>query len=192
MFNSFLSALIFGVIILNMVSAATVAVFPAFGEVIGGKEYVGFLLPTSNRQSLRRTYLSLFEARKIPIRKTFCYRLYLCRHIMGTCRHYAVRMADIITVCIILDTCRRVKYRYFYHITKNHTKAYDGPNIYCGNKHFGNSCTNRTFAWRKSGCLDWQYSCCCNQRFNGALYCHYLVDPSKHKKNPCNGTFERK
>src|SRR5690625_86588 len=44
MFKSFISKLLYGAILLNLVSAATVAVFPAFGEALGGSEYVGFLL----------------------------------------------------------------------------------------------------------------------------------------------------
>lgn len=72
MFNSFLSALIFGVIILNMVSAATVAVFPAFGEVIGGKEYVGFLLMASAIGSLSGALISPYlKLEKYPLGKLF-------------------------------------------------------------------------------------------------------------------------
>lgn len=52
MLNSFIKKILYGVILLNLVAAATIAVFPEFGILIGGTEYVGFLLVASAVGSL--------------------------------------------------------------------------------------------------------------------------------------------
>lgn len=57
-FNSFIKKILYGVIILNLVSSATFAVFPEFGLVIGGTEYVGFLLMASAIGSLSGALLA--------------------------------------------------------------------------------------------------------------------------------------
>lgn len=72
MFKSFIAKLLYGAIILNLVSAATLAVFPAFGEVIGGTQYVGFLLMASAFGSLSGALIApLLKLEQFPIGKLY-------------------------------------------------------------------------------------------------------------------------
>lgn len=72
MFNSFIKKLLYGVIVLNLVSAATVAVFPEFGLVIGGTEYVGFLLMASAVGSLSGALLApILKLERLPLGKMY-------------------------------------------------------------------------------------------------------------------------
>ncbi|WP_212974510.1 MFS transporter [Bacillus sp. J14TS2] len=74
MFKSFIAKLLYGVIILNLVSAATLAVFPAFGEVMGGTEYVGFLLMASAFGSLSGALIApLLKLEQFPIGKLYAF-----------------------------------------------------------------------------------------------------------------------
>ncbi|MBP1917130.1 MFS family permease [Lederbergia galactosidilyticus] len=74
MFKSFIAKLLYGAIILNLVSAATLAVFPAFGEVIGGAQYVGFLLMASAFGSLSGALIApLLKLEQIPIGKLYAF-----------------------------------------------------------------------------------------------------------------------
>ncbi|MEI3606144.1 MFS transporter [Pseudogracilibacillus sp. SE30717A] len=74
MFNSFLAKLLYGAIILNLVGAATVAVFPAFGEVIGGTEYVGFLLMSIALGSLIGALLApVLKLERFPLGKMYAF-----------------------------------------------------------------------------------------------------------------------
>lgn len=81
-FKSFIAKLLYGVIILNLVSAATFAVFPAFGQVIGGTEYVGFLLMASALGSLTGALVApLLKLDRFPLGK-----MYVCGYLFaGTC-----------------------------------------------------------------------------------------------------------
>lgn len=73
-FKSFIVKLLFGVIILNLVSAATFAVFPAFGQIIGGTEYVGFLLMASALGSLSGALIApLLKLERFPLGKMYVY-----------------------------------------------------------------------------------------------------------------------
>lgn len=72
LFNSFASKLLYGVIVLNLVGAATFAVFPEFGIVIGGTEYVGFLLMASALGSLSGALLApLLKLERFPLGKMY-------------------------------------------------------------------------------------------------------------------------
>lgn len=83
-FNSFLAKILYGVIILNLVSAATFAVFPAFGEAIGGTEYVGFLLVATALGSLSGALLAPFlKLERFPLGKIYIYG-YLCAGVFWT------------------------------------------------------------------------------------------------------------
>lgn len=71
-FNSFIRKILYGVIILNLVSAATFAVFPEFGLVIGGTEYVGFLLMASAIGSLSGALLApILKLERQPLGKMY-------------------------------------------------------------------------------------------------------------------------
>lgn len=71
-FNSFIKKLLYGVIVLNLVSAATFAVFPEFGLVIGGTEYVGFLLMASAIGSLSGALLApILKLERLPLGKMY-------------------------------------------------------------------------------------------------------------------------
>lgn len=74
MFKSFISKLLYGAIILNLVSAGAVAVFPAFGEAIGGAQYVGFLLMSLSLGSLTGALLApMMKLEHFPLGKLFAY-----------------------------------------------------------------------------------------------------------------------
>lgn len=74
MFKSFIAKLLYGAIILNLVSAATIAVFPAYGEVIGGTKYVGFLLMASALGSLTGAILApALRLERFPLGKLYAF-----------------------------------------------------------------------------------------------------------------------
>lgn len=81
MLNGFIKHILYGVIILNLVSAATVAVFPEFGLVIGGTEYVGFLLMASAIGSLSGALLAPFlKLEQFPLG-----RMYVLGYLFAGC-----------------------------------------------------------------------------------------------------------
>lgn len=72
LFKSIFKKILYGVIILNLVGAATVAVFPAFGLIIGGTEYVGFLLMASAIGSLSGALLApILKLERLPLGKMY-------------------------------------------------------------------------------------------------------------------------
>src|SRR5690625_1332341 len=72
LFGSFVKKILYGVIVLNLVGAATVAVFPEFGLVISGTEYVVFLLMASAIGSLSGALLApILKLDQIPLGKMY-------------------------------------------------------------------------------------------------------------------------
>lgn len=82
LFNSIFKKILYGVIVLNLVGAATVAVFPEFSLIIGGTEYVGFLLTASAIGSLFGALLTpILKLERLPLGK-----MYIIGYVFaGTC-----------------------------------------------------------------------------------------------------------
>lgn len=87
--NTFLAKLLYGVIVLNLAVASLIAVFPEYGELIGGTEFVGFLLMAGALGSLIGALLApSLKLEQFPLGKLFSYGFF----IMGFLWIFAVMM----------------------------------------------------------------------------------------------------
>lgn len=76
--NSFMAKLLYGVIILNLAVASLIAVFPEYGELIGGTEFVGFLLMAGALGSLTGALMApSLKLEKYPLGKLFSYGFFI-------------------------------------------------------------------------------------------------------------------